>query len=93
MTLPTLRVSSRATLAQATIIDAQDKKSWQLAARFASVGLWMGSCVAIGLGIGWWLDGKLGTEPWLLLTGLLFGIAAAFKVLLTSARAASRELR
>ncbi len=23
--------------------------------------------------LGWWLDGELGTEPWLLLAGLLFG--------------------
>lgn len=23
--------------------------------------------------LGWWLDAELGTEPWLLLVGLLFG--------------------
>ena len=28
-----------------------------------------------GLGVGYWLDGWLGTRPWLLLLGSLLGIA------------------
>ena len=32
----------------------------------------------IGMGIGWWLDTKLGTRPWLLVVGLLLGMAAGF---------------
>lgn len=24
--------------------------------------------------LGWWLDGRFGTEPWLLLSGLIFGM-------------------
>jgi len=32
----------------------------------------------IGTGIGWWLDGKLGTRPWLLVAGALLGMAAGF---------------
>jgi len=41
--------------------------SWQLAG-------------AVGLGTlaGWWLDGKLGTTPWLLVAGALFGIGLGF---------------
>lgn len=41
--------------------------SWQLAG-------------AVGLGTlaGWWLDKKLGTGPWLLVGGALFGIAVGF---------------
>ena len=27
--------------------------------------------------LGWWADGRLGTKPWLLLTGVLLGFAAA----------------
>jgi ATP synthase protein I len=41
--------------------------SWQLAG-------------AVGLGTlaGWWLDKKLGTTPWLLVVGALFGIGLGF---------------
>jgi ATP synthase protein I len=41
--------------------------SWQLAG-------------AVGLGTlaGWWLDAKLGTTPWLLVGGALFGIGLGF---------------
>jgi|ERR1700693_1330198 ATP synthase protein I len=41
--------------------------SWQLAG-------------AVGLGTlaGWWLDKKLGTTPWLLVAGALFGIGLGF---------------
>lgn len=41
--------------------------SWQLA---GSVGLG-----ALG---GWWLDRRLGTSPWLLVGGALFGIGTGF---------------
>jgi len=54
--------------------------------RFASVGLEMGVAVAIGWGIGTWLDSKLGTKPWLMLVFLLFGVAAGFKAVYTAAR-------
>ncbi len=30
----------------------------------------------IGGGIGWWLDSKFGTEPWLLVIGVLMGLAS-----------------
>src|SRR4051812_36155699 len=41
--------------------------SWQLAG-------------AVGLGtlLGWWLDKKAGTSPWLLVGGALFGIGVGF---------------
>lgn len=34
--------------------------------------------VALGLGAGYWLDGKLGTRPVLFLLGGVFGMALAF---------------
>lgn len=34
------------------------------------------SAVAIGVGIGWLLDGWLGTKPWLMLVFIVFGFAA-----------------
>ena len=31
--------------------------------------------IPIAMGLGWWADGKLGSEPWGLLVGLGFGFA------------------
>jgi F0F1-type ATP synthase assembly protein I len=33
--------------------------------------------VLAGLGAGYWLDGRLGTEPWFLLVGGTLGVGAA----------------
>ena len=41
--------------------------SWQLA-----------GAVALGTLLGWWLDKKLQTSPWLLVSGALFGIGLGF---------------
>ena len=41
--------------------------SWQLA---GSVGLWTA--------VGWFLDGRLGTKPWLLVAGSVLGMALGF---------------
>jgi len=34
--------------------------------------------IVLGLLLGWWLDRRWDTGPWLLLTGILLGIAAGF---------------
>jgi len=44
----------------------------------SSIGLTMVASVLIGWYVGSWLDGKLGSSPWLMLTGTLMGIAAGF---------------
>jgi F0F1-type ATP synthase assembly protein I len=33
--------------------------------------------VLAGLGVGYWLDGRLGTPPWFLLVGGTLGVGAA----------------
>jgi ATP synthase protein I len=54
----------------------------------AAVGLEMGVSVAVGLAVGYFLDKEFGTEPYLTLLFLLFGVAAGFKALLRVARQA-----
>jgi ATP synthase protein I len=56
------------------------------AAGVASVGVEMAVATGIGWGIGYWLDGKFETGPWLMLVGLLFGVAAGFNGLIRTAR-------
>jgi F0F1-type ATP synthase assembly protein I len=42
------------------------------------IGASMAASVLAGLGVGYWLDGKLGTEPLFLLVGSALGILGAF---------------
>lgn len=57
-----------------------------------SLGLEMGLAVLVGWWIGQWLDGKLGTRPYLMLLFLGCGIAAAFKGLFRVARQTKRVI-
>lgn len=45
----------------------------------STVGLSMAFAIGLGAGIGYWLDKKLGTAPWLFFVFLGFGIVAAFR--------------
>jgi ATP synthase protein I len=53
---------------------------------YATVGLDFAVAIAIGLYAGWWLDKKLGSTPWLMIIGLLFGVAAGFNLLFKAAK-------
>jgi F0F1-type ATP synthase assembly protein I len=50
--------------------------------RHAGLGLKLAGSVALFGAAGWWLDGKLGTTPWLLILGLFLGAGLAFASLL-----------
>jgi len=43
-----------------------------------ALGIQMVVITAIGAAIGWWLDNKFGTGPWLLATFFIFGSVAGF---------------
>lgn len=66
----------------------RDFRTW---ARAGNVGFELAVATIIGLAGGYWLDGKLGTKPWLAIVGLLLGVAAGFKNLIQTARRAQRE--
>src|SRR5262245_12064601 len=61
------------------------------ALRLASVGIELAISIVIGLLGGRWLDGKLGTDPYLMIVGLLLGVFAGFRSLIQSARKATRQ--
>jgi len=56
----------------------------------SSVGLELGLSVIIGLLIGYGLDAKLGTTPWLMLVFLGFGLVAGFRGVLRAVGRAER---
>ena len=51
----------------------------------------MGVAVVVGWWFGQFLDRKLGTDPWLMIVFLLFGVGAAFKAVIREARRVQSE--
>jgi F0F1-type ATP synthase assembly protein I len=58
----------------------------------SSVGLELGVSVVLALLCGIWLDGQLGTEPWMMLLFLGFGLTAGFRGVLRAVRRAEKAL-
>ena len=56
----------------------------------SSIGLELGLSVAIGVLVGWWLDQHLGTQPWLMLLWLVFGLVAGFRGVMRAVKRADR---
>jgi ATP synthase protein I len=69
-----------------------EKSAWSALAELSSVGFAMVLATVIGFAGGYFLDQWLGTDPWLKLLGLGFGIAAGFVILFRSVKRANREL-
>ena len=46
----------------------------------------MGVSLVIGLLLGWYLDRRFNTEPWLMLLFFVFGLAAGFRSVIRLAR-------
>jgi len=48
------------------------------AAPYLGIGISFAASVLLGLGLGYWLDRRFGTAPWLFLVGAMFGLCAGF---------------
>ncbi len=60
-------------------MDEETKKLIKSLYYLSTVGLSMALSIAIGAGIGYYLDKWLGTSPWMFFVFLGCGIAAAFR--------------
>ena len=58
-----------------------------LAAQFMGAGFTFLAELGCITAVGWWLDGKWGTEPWLTVAGAALGMTVALSHLLRSAAA------
>jgi F0F1-type ATP synthase assembly protein I len=67
------------------------KQDWKSAGSYGTVGIEVILSVLVGFFGGYWLDGKLGTSPWLTLVGFTYGVAAAARALYRAARRATKE--
>ncbi len=62
-------------------MEQDNKKLYRNLARYSAIGLEMGLSVAIGIGIGYYLDRSFNTKPWLTVIFFLIGVVAAFRSL------------
>ena len=53
-------------------------KRWYTALQLLGVGWYVSVSILFGVIAGRWLDDRFGSEPWLLIAGLLLGITVAF---------------
>ena len=60
-------------------MDDETKKLFKTLGYLSTVGLSMAIAIGIGAVIGFYLDKKFGTDPWLFFVFVGFGIAAAFR--------------
>lgn len=67
------------------------KQDWKGVGSYGTVGIEVVLSVLVGFLGGYWLDGKLGTRPWLTVIGFAYGIAAAARALYRAARRATKE--
>jgi len=70
------------------LMDNDTKKTIKALGNLSTVGMTMAFCITFGALIGYYLDNKFNTDPWLLLVFLGFGIIAAYRNLITMARKA-----
>ncbi|NLN78210.1 MAG: AtpZ/AtpI family protein [Armatimonadetes bacterium] len=54
----------------------EPKNPWVQTGEILSIGLLILISTFVGMGIGYWLDKKLGTGPWLIFIFTLLGLAA-----------------
>lgn len=59
---------------------------WKTTARVSAIGLEMALAIAIGYGIGWWLDRRYDTKPRYMIIFLLIGVGAGFRGLIRVAQ-------
>lgn len=56
----------------------EGRRAGNQAARMMGVGLQFAGSIVLLLLVGQWADARLGTGPWLLITGVMVGAAAGF---------------
>jgi ATP synthase protein I len=58
---------------------------------YSSLGLEMGLCVAIGIGMGYFLDRFFHTSPYLTIIFMIFGVLAAMKTIFQLVKKLDKE--
>ncbi len=73
--------------------DRQDRKAFfRELGKYSALGLEMALSVVIGMGIGYYLDRRLGTAPWLTVVWIGLGFAAGVRSLYRAAVRSGKDL-
>ena len=70
------------------LLRPEDKQLLKQVGMLSQAGIELAVSIVIGMLGGKWLDGKLDTDPYLMLTGLVLGAVAGFRSLFAAARKA-----
>jgi len=73
-------------------MDPESKKMWAIAGSTGAVGLEISIAIGIGYFGGRYLDGRLGTAPWLAWVGFAAGVGAGIKALVRVVRTYQKSL-
>jgi ATP synthase protein I len=73
-------------------MEEKDRRLIRVLGVLSTVGIAMVAATVIGFYFGRFLDGLLGTSPWLTIVFLLMGIVAGFRNLYQTARRAQQEM-
>jgi ATP synthase protein I len=65
---------------------------WKAVGRYGTVGIELVLSLVIGYAAGHWADGKLGTNGWLTVAGVVVGLYAGFRAIFKAAKSAQREM-
>ncbi len=76
----------------AMLLNREQREQLKQLGSLSTIGLELGLSIALGYLGGRWLDGKLGTEPWLQWIGLALGLAAGARSLYRVVRRAQRMM-
>ena len=60
--------------------------------KYGTVGMDFAVSVVLGMLGGWWLDGKFGSSPWLMIAGMVMGVAVGFNLLFKTVKKLNMEL-
>jgi ATP synthase protein I len=67
-------------------MDPLARDAMRSAGRISAVGMEFAGAVIGCLLIGYWIDGKIGTSPWLTIVGVVLGSVAGFRALYRAAK-------
>ncbi|MCY2951074.1 MAG: AtpZ/AtpI family protein [Planctomycetota bacterium] len=66
-------------------VDGPEQRQMEQWYRLAGIGMEFVVAVLLFGGIGWWADGRVGTQPWLMLGGGLLGFGVGLWLMLKAA--------
>jgi len=65
--------------------------NYRKVAELSSLALMLPSSIAVGLFFGYWLDKRLGTDPWMLMIFTLLGVASGLIALVRGISKVNKE--